>query len=117
MNVWIRPRARRRDGPGGAIDVARRTAGQRRDDRPLERERDASYGLGIGLRRDRKAGLEMSTPSASIWRASRTFSSIRSENPGACSPSRSVVSKTISRSAWAASVWPQGRTKVKVMIT
>jgi hypothetical protein len=41
----------------------------------------------------------MSTPSAASCRAIRSFSSIRIEKPGACSPSRSVVSKMISRSA------------------
>jgi hypothetical protein len=35
-----------------------------------------------------------STPSASSWRASLSFSSTRMEKPGACSPSRRVVSKT-----------------------
>src|SRR5688500_15519167 len=35
----------------------------------------------------------MSTPSASIWRAKRSFSSGERLLPGACSPSRSVVSK------------------------
>ncbi len=36
----------------------------------------------------------ISTPSSSSWRASRSFSSTRIEKPGACSPSRRVVSKT-----------------------
>ena len=39
----------------------------------------------------------MSTPSDDSCRAIFSFSSIRSEKPGACSPSRSVVSKIVSR--------------------
>src|ERR1700736_5356057 len=39
-----------------------------------------------------------STPSPSSSLASCTFSLVRSENPGACSPSRSVVSKIVIRS-------------------
>ena len=40
----------------------------------------------------------MSTPSAASCRAIFSFSSIRIEKPGACSPSRSVVSKMMRRS-------------------
>src|SRR5918993_4244878 len=36
-----------------------------------------------------------SAPSFAIWRASFSFSSMRIEKPGACSPSRSVVSKMV----------------------
>ena len=39
----------------------------------------------------------MSTPSARNWCAIFNFSSILSEKPGACSPSRRVVSKIVSR--------------------
>src|ERR1017187_6336687 len=40
-----------------------------------------------------------STPRASSFRARRTFSASRIEKPGACSPSRSVVSKIVIRAA------------------
>ena len=40
----------------------------------------------------------MSTPSDRSWYAILSFSSIRSEKPGACSPSRRVVSKIVRRS-------------------
>ena len=39
----------------------------------------------------------MSTPSASSARAIASFDGTSSEKPGACSPSRSVVSKMMTR--------------------
>ncbi len=79
----------------GAIDVARGAARQRRDDRPpalpaaTSRTDSASASDAIG-----NPASMISTPSSSSWRASRNFSSTRIEKPGACSPSRRVVSKT-----------------------
>ena len=96
MNVWMRAAASGRERPGRAIDVAGRAAGERRDDRARHRLRHPPDGLRVGVRGDGEAGLEdVARPAISSCRASRTFSSIRIENPGACSPSRRVVSKMI----------------------
>ena len=46
-----------------------------------------------------------STPRAASWRASRSFCSVFIEKPGACSPSRRVVSKMIS---WSVSMERSG---------
>jgi len=43
-----------------------------------------------------KPASSTSTPSVWSWRASRSFSGVFIEKPGACSPSRKVVSKMIS---------------------
>ena len=51
-----------------------------------------SPGEAIG-----KPASMMSTPSRSSWRAIRTFSPVCMLHPGDCSPSRSVVSKTVTR--------------------
>ena len=72
-------------------------AGQRGDDRTPHLRRHHAHGLGIGVRGDGEPASMTSTPSVSSCRASCSFSSMRIENPGACSPSRSVVSKMISR--------------------
>jgi len=45
-----------------------------------------------------KPASRISTPSSTSWRAIRSFSSVNMLQPGACSPSRSVVSKTVIRS-------------------
>jgi hypothetical protein len=70
------------EGACGLLDVLRAAAGQRRDDR-------ASAGEAIG-----KPASMMSTPRASSARAMLSLDGTSIENPGACSPSRSVVSKT-----------------------
>ena len=66
----------------------------RRTSRAMRRTDSASSFDAIG-----NPASMMSTPSVSSCRASWSFSSIRSENPGACSPSRNVVSKMVNRSA------------------
>jgi hypothetical protein len=82
-----------------AIDVVAPAAGERRD-RPgrrtsaaTARTASASASEAIG-----KPASITSTPSASSWRASCSFSGTVSEKPGACSPSRRVVSKMTIRS-------------------
>jgi hypothetical protein len=69
-------------------------ARQRGDDRPphlaaIWRTASASAGDAIG-----NPASMMSTPSASSARAIASFAGTSSEKPGACSPSRRVVSKT-----------------------
>ena len=82
-----------------ALDVFGPAAGERRDDRaaarspppasPLRHRPATRWGsrLRSGPRPAHRAA----------WRA-RTFSLVRSEKPGACSPSRRVVSKIVTRS-------------------
>jgi hypothetical protein len=55
--------------------------------------RHFGHGLEITFGRDRKPASMMSTPSFSSWAATFSFSSRFIEQPGDCSPSRSVVSK------------------------
>ena len=66
---------------------ARQAITGRRISVAMVRTASASAGEAIG-----KPASMMSTPSASSWRARVSFSDGRSENPGACSPSLSVVS-------------------------
>ena len=66
----------------------------RRTSAAICRTASASAGDAIG-----KPASMMSTPSASSARASVSLAGTSSEKPGACSPSRSVVSKMTTRAA------------------
>ncbi len=66
----------------------------RRTSRATWRVPSESAGDAIG-----KPASMMSTPSASSARARFSFDGTSIENPGACSPSRSVVSNTMMRVA------------------
>ena len=98
MNVWIRERsAGRSDSPARSISAglqrARAAITGRRISCATSSTACASSSDAIG-----KPASMMSAPSASIWRASRIFSSVFIEKPGDCSPSRRVVSKMINLS-------------------
>jgi hypothetical protein len=111
MKVWMRP-ARGRERPAGAVDVAGRAAGERRP-RPAATLGDPAHGLGVVVDAIGNPASMMSTPSVELA-GQRSFSSTRIENPGACSPSRSVVSKMTSRSGHERQSLA-GPPKVKVM--
>ena len=64
----------------------------RRTSRAICRTASASAGDAMG-----KPASMMSTPSASSARAIVSLAGTSIENPGACSPSRSVVSKMMTR--------------------
>ena len=98
MNVWMRERsAGRSDSPARSMSAGLQRASAaitgRRISCAMSSTACASSSDAIG-----KPASMMSAPSASIWRASRIFSSVFIEKPGDCSPSRRVVSKMINRS-------------------
>ena len=98
MNVWMRERAAGlSDSPARSMSAG------------LQRESAAMTGPRISAATSATAWASsseaignpasmMSTPSVSSCRASTSFSSVFIENPGDCSPSRSVVSNITSLS-------------------
>ena len=99
MNVWMRERR------AGFTDSAAHSMSA-----GLQRARPAMTGPSISDAMRRTASASSfdamgnpasitSTPSTWSWRASRSFSAVFIEKPGACSPSRRVVSKMISLSS------------------
>ncbi len=82
-----------------ALDVFGPAAGQRGDDRPPHARGHLLHAFRIVQRGDGKARFDQvhAQRIELLWRA-RTFSLVRSEKPGACSPSRRVVSKIVTRS-------------------
>src|SRR5664280_2066858 len=72
----------------------------RRTSRAMARTELKSSSEAIG-----KPASITSTPRASSFRARRTFSASHIEKQGACSPSRSVVSKIVMRAGAAARTW------------
>src|SRR5664279_1000590 len=98
MNVWMRGRAapsRAAAARSMSASTERASAAMtgRRTSRATARTELKSSSEAIG-----KPASITSTPRASSFRARRTFSASRIEKPGACSPSRSVVSKIVIRS-------------------
>ena len=80
------------------LDVLRAAPRQRGDDRSADVRRDARHGLGVGLGSDRKAGLDdVHAERVERARHAQLLVHVHRE-AGACSPSRSVVSKMIRRS-------------------
>src|SRR5450759_3870108 len=97
MNVWMRGRAapsRAAAARSMSASTERASAAMtgRRTSRATARTEAKSSSEAIG-----KPASITSTPRASSFRARRTFSASRIEKPGACSPSRSVVSKIVIR--------------------
>ena len=98
MKTWMRRRGAGRERPGGALDVlARGSAPGRQSPAAGRASRSCRTASASASEAIGNPASMMSTPSASSWRASWSFSSMRIENPGACSPSRRVVSKMVSR--------------------
>ena len=98
MNVWMRDRS----APFSASPARSMSSGRQRASAAMIGRRtaaatcftpSASSSDAMG-----KPASIRSTPSASSCLASSTFSLVRSEKPGACSPSRRVVSKIVTRS-------------------
>ncbi len=88
----------RRERPRRLFDVLPPGPRQRRDDRPPDRHRDLPHRFRVGRRRDRKSRLDDVDRQARRAPApSPAFAGTSIEKPGACSPSRSVVSKTMMR--------------------
>src|SRR5664280_1515643 len=105
MNVWMRGRA----APSSAAAARSMSASTerasaatmgRRTSRAMARTELKSSSEAIG-----KPASITSTPRVSSFRARRTFSASHIEKPGACSPSRSVVSKIVMRAGAAARTW------------
>ena len=104
----------------GLLDVLRRGARQRRDDRAPHLARNLPHRFGVGRRRDGEAGLDdVHAERVERARHGAAWPGTSSEKPGACSPSRSVVSKMMTRAeSWAhdARVVAGRRVEVKVII-
>ena len=78
---------------GGALDIRRIGAGQRRHLHPGELAADRSTASKSPSEAIGKPASRMSTPSSTSLRAILSFSGTVMLQPGDCSPSRSVVSK------------------------
>ena len=99
MNVWMRRRsAGARAPPARSMSPGAQRARPAmigpRTSPAIRRTASASASDAMG-----KPASITSTPSRASCRAMRSFSSMRIEKPGACSPSLSVVSNTITRLA------------------
>src|SRR5438093_13486073 len=88
---------RRAERLGRLFDVLRPGARERRDDRPAHAQRNLVHGLGSAGDAMGNPASMMSTPSVSSAWAMASFAGTSIEKPGACSPSRNVVSKTVTR--------------------
>ena len=95
MNVWMRGLLGALDGVPGDADVLLDGPRQAGDARPLHLAGDRLDRLEIVRRGDRKAGLDDVDAQRASWRAISSFSALFMLAPGACSPSRSVVSKML----------------------
>src|ERR1035437_930145 len=105
MNVWMRglsapSRAAAARSMSASTERASAAMTGRRTSRATARTELKSSSEAIG-----KPASITSTPRASSFRARRTFSASHIEKPGACSPSRSVVSKIVMRAGAAARTW------------
>ena len=95
--MWIRERSAGASARAASSMSCRRVRASaamtgRRTAVAICRTASESAGEAIG-----KPASMMSTPSASSARAIASFAGTSIEKPGACSPSRSVVSKTVTR--------------------
>ena len=83
-----------------AVDVRRRAARERGDDGTLDGFADPPDRLGVGLRGDGEAGFDdVHAERLELPGQPDLLLDVASRSPGACSPSRRVVSKMTSRSA------------------
>ena len=100
MKVWMRGRSASRTASPAAVTSRSLARARPATITPGDLLGDGADGLEVARRRDREARLEhVDAAGARAAGRSRTFSRVLRWMPGDCSPSRSVVSKIVTRFA------------------